>query len=67
MKYGYGWFWMAIDKGRAMLVPPSTAYETPPLDWHHAETCAVDRVSGIGCTCRAEEVNQHEGTVHDLR
>lgn len=53
--YGYGWFWWAIDEDRAMLVPPSTAYETPPLNWHHAKHCAVDRVSGVGCTCKTTE------------
>lgn len=64
--HGYGWFWRAIDEDRAMFVPLSTQYRTPPLRWRHTETCAVDRVSGLGCTCictttAAKEVNQHEG------
>lgn len=63
--YGTGWFWQPYDHNHAALVPMSTQYETPPLRWRHPETCPVDRVSGFGCTCK--EVNQYEGTVHDLR
>lgn len=47
--YGYGWFWTPIDTDRAMLVPPSTAYPTPPLHWWHQEGCAVD--SDKACDC----------------
>lgn len=66
VNYGTGWHWSPLGDGRSALVPMSTQYETPPLRWRHAETCAVDRVSGIGCTCictttAAKEVNQHEG------
>lgn len=41
--YGYGWFWSPIGDGRSALIPPSTAYPTPPLDWWHPEGCAVER------------------------
>lgn len=58
--YGTGWFWWAIDEDRSMLVPPSTAYETPPLNWWHPENCPVDRISGFGCTCNREETNDAE-------
>lgn len=51
MRYGTGWFWQQYDHNRAALVPMSTQYETPPLRWRHTERCAVDRVSGLGCTC----------------
>lgn len=49
--YGYGWFWLQYDHNHAALVPPSTAYPTPPLNWWHEEGCAVDRTHGFGCTC----------------
>lgn len=55
MRYGTGWHWSAIDEDRAILVPPSTQYETPPLRWLHPEACPVDRVSGFGCTCKTTE------------
>lgn len=55
MRYGTGWFWQRIDAYRHMLVPASTAYPTPPLNWRHTETCAVDRVSGFGCNCNRGE------------
>lgn len=57
MRYGYGWFWQAIDEDRAMLMPPSTAYPTPPLNWRHAEGCAIDRTSGFGCNCNRGKTN----------
>lgn len=50
-RYGTGWFWQQYDHNHAALVPLSTQYETPPLRWRHPETCPVDRVSGVGCTC----------------
>lgn len=59
--YGYGWFWQQYDHNHAALVPPSTAYETPPLNWHHAENCAVDRMSGFGCTCKTTEETMNHG------
>lgn len=54
-QYGTGWHWSPLGDGRSALVPLSTAYPCPPVDWRHAETCAVDRVSGTGCTCKTEE------------
>lgn len=51
MRYGTGWHWSPLGDGRSALVPMSTQYETPPLRWRHAEGCAVDRMSGFGCTC----------------
>lgn len=51
MHYGTGWYWQSLGDGRSALVPMSTQYETPPLRWRHAEGCAVDRMSGFGCTC----------------
>ena len=41
----------------AALVPPSTAYPTPPLGWWHEEGCAVDRTQGFGCTCAKGATN----------
>lgn len=55
--YGTGWFWQRIDAYRHMLVPMSTQYETPPLRWHHDQLCAVDRMTGVGCTCSQQEHN----------
>lgn len=67
MRYGTGWHWSPLGDGRSALVPLSTAYKTPPLNWWHPETCPVDRVSGLGCTCDAvKEVNRN-AEVHDLR
>ena len=59
MNYGTGWFWQPYDHNHAALVPLSTAYPCPSITWHHAETCAVDRASGFGCTCtdNREETN----------
>lgn len=59
MNYGTGWHWSPIDDDRSMLVPLSTQYATPPLRWRHAETCPVDRVSGLGCTCIVELNDWH--------
>lgn len=53
--YGTGWHWSPLGDGRSALVPLSTAYPCPPVDWRHAETCAVDRVSGTGCNCRVAD------------
>lgn len=61
--YGYGWFWWAIDEDRSMLVPPSTAYETPSLNWWHPENCPVDRMSGFGCTCKTTEETMNDAAV----
>lgn len=52
--YGNGWHWQSLGDERAALVPLSTAYPCAPLRWQHVETCAIDRVSGIGCTCKQE-------------
>lgn len=54
-RYGTGWFWQQYDRNHAALVPLSTAYECPSIPWHHAETCAVDRIDGFGCTCTTTE------------
>jgi len=54
MRYGTGWFWQPYDHNHAALMPLSTAYPCAPLRWQHVETCAIDRVSGIGCTCKQE-------------
>lgn len=54
-QYGTGWHWSPLGDGRSALVPLSTAYPCPPVDWHHTEDCPVDRVSGTGCTCKTEE------------
>lgn len=51
MHYGTGWHWQSLGDGRAALVPLSTTYECPPIKWRHAATCAVDRMTGFGCTC----------------
>lgn len=55
MRYGTGWFWQQYDHNHAALVPLSTAYECPPIKWRHAETCAVDRTTGLGCDCRVPD------------
>lgn len=61
MKYGTGWHWQSLGDGRAALVPLSTAYECPSISWHHAETCAVDRIDGFGCTCKTTEEKTNDG------
>lgn len=63
MNYGTGWHWQQYDHNHAALVPMSTQYKTPPLRWRHPETCPVDRVSGVECTCtdnRAETKDDGE-------
>jgi hypothetical protein len=62
MRYGYGWFWQQYDHNHAALVPMSTQYETPPLRWRHPQTCPVDRVSGLGCTCKRTSEETKEGS-----
>lgn len=62
MNYGTGWHWSSIGDSRSALVPMSTQYETPPLRWRHPQTCPVDRVSGLGCTCkRTSEETKDDG------
>lgn len=61
MRYGTGWHWQQYDHNHAALVPLSTAYECPSIPWHHAETCAVDRTTGLGCTCKTTEEKTNDG------
>jgi len=66
VNYGTGWHWQQYDHNHAALVPLSTAYECPSIPWHHAETCAVDRMSGFGCTCKTTEKRTKDGEAEDV-